>query len=161
MRIETINRSIEEFEIEARLILSSSFMEREFVFCRETPIRQYLLSHYGVEDLRDLFETYNAYIEKYVSSITRLVLKECRALGFYRRPISLSILKALVEKSIKVLQIEKKNKRGPKRRKESKSAYSLHKEHGLSPQTRGGDGPRGAGARTGAGPVRAGDPSEG
>jgi hypothetical protein len=131
----------------------------EKIFCRETPVREYIMSHYA-KDLRDLFETYNAYIEKYFSMIVEGIIKDCRALGFYRKPIPLSLLKTLIERNITILQIEKAHRRGPKKRKESKSVYSLHKEHGLSPQTRGGDGPRGAGARTGAGPVRAGDPGD-
>jgi hypothetical protein len=155
MRIETVNRSVEEFEIEA--LLGELNVEREYIFCRETPVRRYLLSHYTSEDLKTLFETYHVYIEKYVSSITNLVIRECRALGLYRRPISLSLLKVLIEKSINILQLEKRNRRGPKKRKESKSAYkALHRESlSPSPQTRGGKYPRGAGARAPAGGVRA------
>jgi hypothetical protein len=164
MRIETVNRSIEEIEFEARLLREfSSFVNREFVFCRETPVREYLVAHYSSEDLKGLFETYNAYIEKYLELIVKGIVEDCRALELYRKPISLRLLKSLIERRINILQIEKAHKRGPKKRKESKSAYRRMSNLSIenSPQTRGGIGPRGAGALTGRGPVRAGDLYEG
>jgi len=82
-----------------------------------------LLSHYSSEDLKSLFETYHSYIEKYIFLLANIVVESCRALGLYRKPISLSLLKILIEKSIVVVQIEKRNRRGPKKRKLANSLY--------------------------------------
>jgi hypothetical protein len=114
-RVETLT-IIEEFE-RLRELNSSLSLDREYIFCRETQVRRYLFAHYSTEDFRFLFNTYNTYIDKYLSLITSLTIKDCKALGLYRKPISSSLLKALVEKSITIVQIEKGKKRGPKKRK--------------------------------------------
>ena len=140
---------VEEFE-RLRELNSNLAIDRETIFCRETPVRRYILSHYSSEDLRDLFETYNMYIEKYIDLIVKGIIDDCRALALYRKPITLRLLKSLIEKNINIVQIEKRKKSGPKKRN---SLLNLFIEN--SPQSREAGKAPGAGARTGAGLVRA------
>lgn len=147
-RIEVLT-TIEEFE-RLRELNSVLLTEKEYIFCRETQIRRYVLSHYSSEDLKDSFETYVTYVEKYIDLVIKRIIKDCRALGLYRKPITLRLLNALVEKNVNIIQIEKKNKRGPKKRN---SSLILFIEN--SPQSREAREAPGAGARAGAGPVRA------